>query len=294
MQQNANNIIKPQDCLLVIGIPLTIESFMKNTENTSSKDFAKSVKRGFKLNDSQLIEKYKQFIELFQKNIDEIRKLGGNVVTDFSLHDLKIISEYKVFTLLSHWRTSKIQPSDFKDINKVKDIIIENPKIFNELSTHIKTIDAGSTKEELSLLLNELIEDKLFLKNSKTVYSLDEFEHPAIYIQYLNRNFLESIFEDNLEVGNSIELFDGMYSIDKFVKCIPNNFANLFDLSICNSIMLQDEIKKSHRQCIVFASKDTVRLDYKIIFYKGLIKKLQQKNMSYIDGYFELIKELKL
>lgn len=293
MAQNVENNIKPKDCLLVIGIPLTIEDFLKDIKKDSDKDFAKSVQRGFKLNETQLIEKYQNFINLFNKNIEEIRDLGGNVITNFSLSELNKIHDYKVFTLVSHWRSSRILISDVKNLNNIKDIIIENPLIFNELSNLLKTTNSISLSELLILELNKLLKDNNFYKNISSPYNKNELPYPDVYTEYLNRNFLDIVFQENLGKGNCIELFDKMHSIDRFVKSIPVDFTNLFDLSICNSIMLQDEIKRQHNQCTVFASKDTVRLDYKIIFYKGIIKKLKQKEMSYINAYFELIKDLK-
>jgi hypothetical protein len=293
MAQIVENIVKPKDCLLVIGIPLTIDDFLKDIKENNYKDFAKSVQRGFKLNETQLIEKYKNFIILFNKNIEEIRDLGGNVITDFSLSELNKIPNYKVFTLVSHWRSSRILISDIKNSEKIKDIIIENPLIFNELSNHLKTTNSFSLSELLIFELNNLLKDKNLYKNVYSPYNDNEFQYPDIYTEYLNRNFLDMVFQGNIGKGNCIELFDKIHSIDSFVKSIPNNFTNLFDLSICNSIMLQDEIKRQHNNCTVFASKDTVRLDYKIIFYKGIIKKLKQKEMSYINAYFELIKDLK-
>jgi hypothetical protein len=104
---------------------------------------------------------------------------------------------------------------------------------------------------------------------------------------------LEKIFSSALARGCLVELYDGLYSIQDVVAMIPPSFTGMIDLSICHSIIVQDEVKRVEPRRYVFATELPLSLDFKIIFYKGLMQQLSLVPMDYVSAYFELIRELK-
>jgi hypothetical protein len=54
-------------------------------------------------------------------------------------------------------------------------------------------------------------------------------------------------------LGNSLELRDGLYSIEEVKKIIPANFSGIIHLATCNSLILGERLK-------IDSANDTRRL----------------------------------
>lgn len=106
-----------------------------------------------------------------------------------------------------------------------------------------------------------------------------------------------TLLAHSVKDGQKIELFDGIITCENFVELLPSNFKGIYDMTICKSIFLQTQIKEKCRN-IVIANKDSASIEFRLLFYKYLIKFLSLNNCNYLDAFtklrIELIKSKKL
>ena len=116
-------------------------------------------------------------------------------------------------------------------------------------------------------------------------------EYP-LYRHYLNRKVFDMLFSGNIKNGNQIEFFDKLYSIDEVINRIPLNFNGTIDLTICNSVIFGEEIKRLRRNCLVIVNQEPADPIFRVTCYRYLLEILNKKNTIYIEAYALLRKML--
>ena len=87
-----------------------------------------------------------------------------------------------------------------------------------------------------------------------------------------------------------IELADGIYSTNEFIDVIPTNAGCMLDLTVCNSTILADEIKKHFRKIIVFGFEAPISIETNLLIYKYIIQVMyNDEKLNYLDA-FSLVK----
>ena len=91
-------------------------------------------------------------------------------------------------------------------------------------------------------------------------------------------------FNDNRKL---IELSDKLHTTQQFVDAVDKNFQGFWDLSVCNSIHLQDCLKNEFGdQCIVRANKGLAEIKFHLVLYQNIIERLHKIDANY---YAEMI-----
>jgi hypothetical protein len=285
-------VTHPKDCVLAIGFSTDPDQLMAEVY-AGQKDFAKSVKRNSRLNDRGLYEKLTSFTDLYRSNIAEIRDLGVTVLENFTAADARQLPPCHTLTLLAHFKPPVVLPDDIIDVVRIEETIGRCQALLGIIPEY--TPD-GKRKLTLAERLNFLLADKTFYERvGLTTFTTEneEIELPDIYIKYLNRLALESLFPSALARGCLVELYDGLYAVQDIVSMIPVTFTGPIDLSICHSIIVQDEVQRVKPRRHAFGTEDPLSLDFKIIFYKGLMQKLVKEPKDYITAHLELLTALK-
>ncbi|AXY73201.1 hypothetical protein D3H65_04080 [Paraflavitalea soli] len=285
-------ITQPTDCVLAIGFSTDPDQLMSELSATH-KDFAKSIKRNGRANDQDLYEKLTGFTGLYKSNIAAIRALGVTVLENFTASDARQLPPCQSLTVLAHFKPPTVLPEDILDAGLIEQAIMHQQDLFGPVPR-----EAPDSKRKLTLWesLNELLKDTAFYKRAGLSTFITEHEErtlPLIYIRYLNRLALESIFFHALAKGCLVELYDGLYTVQEIVGMIPSTFIGPIDISICHSIIVQDEVQRVQPRRHAFGVEHPLSLDFKIIFYKGLMQKLALEPKDYITAYFELLTSLK-
>jgi hypothetical protein len=80
-----------------------------------------------------------------------------------------------------------------------------------------------------------------------------------------------------------IELCDRLHPADEIVDAFDSRYSGYCDLSVCNSIILQDKLKAKFGDAVhARASKRTVEIKVHLILYKYLIESLSKKSQNYL------------
>ena len=102
----SRKIIKPENCVMAFGIPITKEDFLKDLKNPY-KDFARRFKGGW-------TQYYHQIVSNSDTILPEIRKYGAEIQTIASDRFRNIFKEnkYDIIILFSHWQKDTIELYD--------------------------------------------------------------------------------------------------------------------------------------------------------------------------------------
>lgn len=286
--------IKPKDCALVLTIPLSRETFL-NELSMQRKDFLQQIASKYhKLNDIFLWEEiYRPMVATVMSVTQTVMKNGVTVVQNASLADFSdLFRDFRVVTLVAHWRSSDFYPRDFSNPLKTLNAL-QNPqtpleervsRLFFESWTDLKKSIENTNEIHLanllSIVFNKIInKDELY--NFHDSSEASEITYDKHQLMYLNRHSIDTCSFDGLHFGNRIEFFDKSYSIEEVAATVPEDYDGVLDFIVCNSVIIGNEIKR-HRKCVVIINKEQTGIVFRMLLYKGIVKLLKHTNTSYI------------
>jgi hypothetical protein len=107
-------------------------------------------------------------------------------------------------------------------------------------------------------------------------------------LRYLREGAVTTLIAHWGEQQSGVELADGIHSPGTIAEAMPENYRGVLDLTVCYSSILLDTIKRSHPNCIVVANKGAAILEFRLIFYKYLIRMMATKSIHYVDATTQL------
>lgn len=302
-------IVSPHNCALAFTIPLTEEDFLHDLHSGLGKDFVNRYARENAGIRKELLWKYyKPQADLALEIADEVKHLGVKTVFNLRLNELNaFIMDSDIVALVAHWRPPTFTADDLINpaslVVKIKESKNEAAELLrSQLTTDFKEqlADYSAMKRQAAGLMTELllkelnrvlVEGRLHPDLRSSDSSANPI-HRLEYVMQLNREALEKAFPGEYTGGSRVEFFDRLCSINEVVEQITPEYAGLLDLTICNSILLGEAIKRQRRHCTIVANQNPATFDFRLIFYKYVIKELARCNNSYLDVVIKLRKRL--
>ena len=105
---------------------------------------------------------------------------------------------------------------------------------------------------------------------------------------HLNRVMLEDCFGPAMRRAPSLELHDGVKTMDELLATIPRQFAGVLDLSVCNSVALGESIKRRRSDCLVVENVFLARIDIRLVRYALVLARLALAPARYTDALAEV------
>jgi hypothetical protein len=289
---------KPHECALALAIPLNRDDFLAGLDLSTEKDFIKSLaRRNSALTEEALWEMlYSHTIKTVISVAKAVSAKGVTVVDKATLSNVQeLFKQFRVVTLVAHWRSAKFYPADFFNPNQLIKAILHpsTPSMKAFVSTlpqkWISNIENLQANDDIaSALPKTLAKDfNVFLEKLHLNLALNQTEQTTIYDfdyqLYLNRLVIDKIFGDCILPGNRIEFFDQLHSVEDFVTAIPQNYGGLIDFTVCNSVLIANAIKRK-RHCIVLVNKELATLEFRMVIYKGIIEILSRIDTDYMNA----------
>jgi hypothetical protein len=311
---------KPSDCALLVAIPLTKERFMLDLARPDEKDYATHVKESrfldkpeakrFAAEESHWNVYYKTAAEIILWHCRQAGRLGVTVKTDGTLNDFnELLKKYKVVTLLSHWKFTKLYPSDVFDPFLFFETI-EHPQtsvqksLFREFAQKTPDLLRGKNKhsysfeelqEMIAAVVNPLLTNahSFYKKNPYLPENAQDKESELLEVPSLERLTkvtLELNFSHCITPRKAVELADRMYTVSEVVDSIPKNFSGLIDLTVCNSVILGQAIKSSGLKCLAAVSRYQTEPVPRMRIYLQAVRSISKKPESFVDVLTRLLK----
>jgi hypothetical protein len=87
-----------------------------------------------------------------------------------------------------------------------------------------------------------------------------------------------------VEVSHSVELFDGIFTVNELAERIPNTFKGTFDLTICHSLSLQSAIKQRFSTNLTIGNAESAMLEIRLLLYLKIIEFLNKEPIHFITA----------
>lgn len=303
-------MLQPAECVLALAIPVTREAFEADLDPASSKDYAKAFSHtAAGLSADSLWRDYCNVLRTVFETAESVKSLGVVTEEATSLSALeRLLSNFSVVTLVAHWRGAAFFDSDFLDPASVAADLLDgtreelNPLRSSLAQDDLSVLRAAGDPAELCtglrkafnhLLVQQVLWDQgvpspIFPGGVKKDIALTPLQ-----LAFLNRHAIDTLFsDDRLRPGNRLELADDMWSIDDIVEAIPASFEGVFDLTVCNSVLLGDTIKRSRPDCLVAMHEERVGPIVRFVIYRNVMAFIARTGAEYETVLIQVLKEL--
>lgn len=295
--------VKPHECALAVGIPLTREQFIEDLSRPDLKDFASHVRRENlqpDVSNEYYWGRYEGSVRVARRVCEEVKALGVTVCLTVTPGELtELLRNFKVVTFVTHWRFTRLLPEDLIDVDGLLNslarpasrvqwavrqaLLARDPDVLADTSRWAER--ATGVRERLTLALSAIAVASHALYRSvaddappaEDQYRTDELER-------LTRVELERAFPNQVAFGKSVEFSDGMRSVQDVVDAVPVGFNGTFDLTSCNSVILGKAIKASHPNCLVAMNRYPTDLYVRMPIYKLAIEYLNENHIPFTEA----------
>ena len=279
--------VSPRDCTLLVAIPLDRETFLADLTR-QDKDFAKTyADETPNLNDLALWERYEPYAEITRYVCASVRRRGVTVVERATFADFcaALSSNQKVITLVAHWRSARFRAEDIQCPDQVREYLgniaaaagLDVSSLFSDIRNRKKLADT------LNLLLD--------WPNDKFENALPDSSGESAGRQYkwhTARLALEHRLGAAVKGGASVEFYEGFKTITDILAGFSPDFTGLLDLSVCQSVLLGEEVKRRYRNCMVTVFAINTRLDVRLAMYEALIELLARAPQPFETALFKM------
>jgi len=283
----AEGAVSPAGCAIAVAIPLTREAFIADLDPSAPKDFAKHVARHTPgLRPEAVWDCYRPVAERCRRVLCEIAATGTSVLEDATLPDVRaLLAQKKVVTFVGHWRFPPIGPDDIVDLDGILRRLRE-PK--GEIERHIALalrqvspeILERREREALAAALTHLLDPTVRFYVAPRQNENGNDAPPPLR---LTRVLVEETFPDELRAAGAIELRDGLHTAAAFIESVPESFAGVIDLTVCNSVILGEAIKRKRRGCLVAVNEKPASLLLRLVRHKYVMHLLASAPARFTD-----------
>lgn len=265
--------VYPQDCSFLVTIPVTREEFFSDLGD-ERKDFVRNLRLRFRRSDEETWALFEPAATHVAELMDFLRKQGVNVVSRARLNDLVAAQQAgHVIVLFAHWRTGELRADDIRWDQ------IGNTSVLPSLNPIRPLLEAAAMavdKKSSTGKLNEVLRTQALCMHAWFGEGPNQKQATEEHRVYLNRKVLDEQFPGIFGPSASIELADGLASLDAVANCFTDRFQEILDLSVCNSILLGELVKMRSPRCLVVATRLPASVIYRAVFYRSLFKALHR------------------
>jgi hypothetical protein len=110
---------------------------------------------------------------------------------------------------------------------------------------------------------------------------LEQYAVVTLVAHWRSARFRNNEFEDP-----GVEFADGVVGVERIVAAIPAGFSGVLDLSVCNSTLLAEQVRRHRHFGLVIANPFPVPLDIWMDLYDAAMRLVQHEGASYQDAVF--------
>jgi len=266
------------DCRLLVAIPLDRAAFLARgrADGQSFAGLFRAARPGF--SDWALWEAYEPLASQALSVMSEARAHGITVVDRPVLADFHAAARSAaVVTLVAHWRTAEFLPGDIGDVeqlagawHRVCEDQIDRPRDVEMAARRLNLvpIDVRGGRTRALARARQLVARE--------------------YALFERRSLLQLVLPGVVSGGPAVEFADRFVPVSEIVAGIGTESACLFDLTICNSVLLGEEIRRRCRHAVVIMNADAAAPDVRLAVYRQVVRLMVKRQWSYQDATMRL------
>ncbi len=296
--------VSPNECALAVAIPLTREQFLADLSQLSGeKDFVhhfRTEKGLQKANAEFCWEVYEDDEAIFAKAVcDKVERLAVTVCYDARLDNLTdLLNRFRVVTLVTHGLFVPIEGEAILDAPKLLELlqspqsqvqqsirnaleILDSPLLRREIFAPLSGAELRNRiAEEISTICNEA--ERLYWDDAASQCFKLEQMLDGLSIR-LTRVEFERSFPGCIAPARVVEFCDGLHTVPELIESVPEDFAGLLDLTVCNSVIPAGPIRLSRPNCLVAGKRGRAELRSGMYLYGLEISLLAKQPMPFVE-----------
>jgi hypothetical protein len=108
------------------------------------------------------------------------------------------------------------------------------------------------------------------------------------YALVARRRLLQELLPAATAGGPAVEFSSGFEPLSNIVAGLSADCTCLFDLTICNSVLLGEEIRRKCRRAVVMMNADAAAPDVRLAVYRQIIRVMGKRHWSYQQAAMRL------
>jgi hypothetical protein len=284
-------VVSPHDCALALAIPLTEAQFLADLDEAAPKDLAKSVRRSVRRRMGQpqsalYAQAYEPLVSLACEVAEEAKALGVTVYRGARLADMAaMLTAHRVVTLVAHWRflmldeRAVLDAAGFQARLSAAEIVNDPDarRPIDALFLGDAVVRGAVAPAALAAALNRhmLPGDLYYQWNSGGELEPSPAAAPATG---LTRVLLEEMYPGCFVPGLCLELADRLCTAWEFIDQIPDSFDGVLDLTVCNSLILAEALRRrrSGRLDTALSNAKPATAGVRLVIYRHVIRSLSR------------------
>jgi len=266
--------VAPRDCALLLAVPLTLATFAPAYLD-DERDFCRQFTSGrAELPPRAVWLMFERAMRTIERSACQVAARGVTVVRGARLTDWSAaLRQFRVVTLVAHWRFTPFIAEDILDASSLRDYAREQD---NALAATLgATVATGDSNADIAQKLNTICAPA-----TRRLEAADRRGDPA------DRGPTRPVLELNvpgLRHAPAIELADRMHTVLEVLEATPMHYAGVIDLSVCNSILLAEALRRKRDPLLIACGEFRARLDFHMVRYRVLIEQLHRRAARYSD-----------
>jgi hypothetical protein len=280
--------VYPCDCTFLLTIPTNRDEFCADLRD-KEKDFLHAHYRDSRLSDDAKWRTYKPTADDMNALIHWLRRKNVRVIARATLADWRRAQEIsKVIILFAHWRSGIIRPEEVRWTELDTSVLQSRTEDAVVECVRRTVVEAKGDQAKVVKGLNHILLNGQLGPHPWFGKGLNQIPASPEHRAYINRKFLDEALPNAFGRNTCVEFADGLTGIETIASNAMRSFNGVFDLSVCNSILLGELIKGYASDCLTAATRLPAMVDFRIIFYRALFKLLKQGR-----HYVSTLKELR-
>ena len=273
--------MRPADCALVVTVPLERAEFMADIlAGTDFLDQFRARQRTRLL--EVLWSVYQASVASAAATIARASRRGVTVCKRSSLVDfVRCLEQYSVVTLLAHWQSARFRANEIEDPIAVHRLLFPEPE--GASNGH------PPTTEGMAHALNHWLEADFHRAADSCADESSQAaaKHDASHALWKARQDVQSRLGAAVRPGGpKVEFVDGGVEVDQVVAAVPAGFSGVLDLTVCNSTLLAEQVRRRCRFGLVIANAFPATLHIRMELYDAAMRLVQHEHVSYQDAVF--------
>jgi hypothetical protein len=268
--------VTPRDCALLLAIPLTQQAFL-TAHGDPRRDFC----RQFDSPGGQVLPGtiwalcFEDVARIVERVAAIVEQLGVTVIRDARLRDWsEALARHRVLTLVAHWRFVSIASPDVLDpVALRRRAALRDSEVTRRVDDTLRATGGGAVEIAAAL-------DALCAPAARRYSAIDRKGRTED--RGLSRVFLEQALP-GLRHARAIEFTDGLRTAGEVIEATPHNYPGVIDLTVCNSIVLAELLKRTRRPALIASGEFRASLAFRMIRYRVLVEYLHRRKSRYSD-----------